>query len=156
MQCKQHGSDMKLFAETRTKRNTACVVLLVWVFALASGVANACLLEWPGPHSTESTAVVVETGHPPVDLVALVGTSTGHDDKSDAGKESCLKVCDQGTHTLPTAYSSGDNADPGLAPWVVTLWTGSQERVSAPRRMMTATIPIVGLPVRVRYSRLAL
>lgn len=147
---------MKLFTASRTRRNTACVVLLVWVFALASGIANACLLEWTGPHSTESNAVVVETSHPPNDLVALVDNSTGHNDKLDTGKESCLKVCDQGTHTLPTAQSSDDNADPGLAPWVVTLWTGSQQRVSAPRRMMTATIPIVGLPVRVRYSRLAL
>ena len=36
---------MKLFPNTRAKRNTAFMVLLVWLFALASGVANACLLE---------------------------------------------------------------------------------------------------------------
>lgn len=147
---------MKLFTASRTRRNTACVVLLVWVFALASGIANACLLEWTGPHSTESNAVIVETTHTPNELAALVDTSTGHDDKLDTGKESCLKFCDQGTHTLPTAHSIVDNADPGLAPWVVTLWTGSQQRVSVPRRMMDAAIPVFGLPVRVRYSRLAL
>jgi len=35
---------MKLFFNIRAKRNAALMVLLVWVFALASGVANACLL----------------------------------------------------------------------------------------------------------------
>jgi hypothetical protein len=34
---------MKLFFDTRTKRRATFVVLLVWLFALASGVANACL-----------------------------------------------------------------------------------------------------------------
>ena len=33
---------------TRTRRNTACVMLFVWLFALASGLANDCLLEARG------------------------------------------------------------------------------------------------------------
>lgn len=88
---------MKFFTETRTKRNTAFVVLLVMLFALASGVANACLLN-----------------------------------------------------------SGDENTDPGLAPWFATLWTGSQQLVSASRRVVEAATPIADLPLRVRYSRLTL
>ncbi|KWT91658.1 MULTISPECIES: hypothetical protein [unclassified Variovorax] len=36
---------MKLFSTIRTKRNTAFFAMLVWLFVLASGIANACLLE---------------------------------------------------------------------------------------------------------------
>jgi hypothetical protein len=41
---------MKLFSNIRSKRSIAFIALLVWVFALASGVANACLLEARGTH----------------------------------------------------------------------------------------------------------
>jgi hypothetical protein len=36
---------MKHFFNSRTKRSTAFVVLLVWLFALASGAANACFIQ---------------------------------------------------------------------------------------------------------------
>ena len=43
--------DMNSFSNHRAKRNTTLVALLVWVFALASGMVNACLLEMPGKHA---------------------------------------------------------------------------------------------------------
>ncbi|MEP6964245.1 MAG: hypothetical protein ABI845_02070, partial [Polaromonas sp.] len=46
---------MKLLFNRRAKRNTAFMVLLVWLFALASGVANACLLEARQTHSHIAT-----------------------------------------------------------------------------------------------------
>jgi hypothetical protein len=147
---------MKLFANTRIKRNTAFVVLLVWLFALASGVANACLLETPELHSKAVNGSAPTTSGAPADRVGHLGASAGHDDDSDSTKESCLKVCDDGTHTLPSAYSSVDHTDPGPAPLVATLWTGSPQVVSALRRLGDLAIPIVGPPFRVRYSRLAL
>jgi hypothetical protein len=39
---------MTLLFTARTKRNTGFVVLWVWLFALASGVANACLIQAEG------------------------------------------------------------------------------------------------------------
>ena len=80
----------------------------------------------------------------------------GHHDGSDGTKESCLKVCDDGTHTLPKAYAGVDHNHPGPAPLVATLWTEAPNLVSAPRRPDDLAIPIVGPPLRVRYSRLAL
>ena len=136
---------MKLFAHTRTKRHTAFVVLLVWLFALASGVANACLLQTHELHSKV-----------PAQLADHLGASSGHHDDADNTKESCLKVCDDGTNAVPKSYSGQDHTDPGPAPWVTTLWTGSAHVVSAPRHLDDLAIPIVGPTIRVRYSRLAL
>ncbi len=134
----QSVANMKFFADTRTQRNTAFLVLLVWLFALASGVANACFLEAPaGPHA-----------HP----VA----SAGHHDDSNNAKESCLKVCADGTQTVPKVYSCVDHTDPGPASLFTTLWAEAMDVVAAPRRMDALAIPIVGPPLRVRYSRLVL
>ena len=150
---------MKFFANTRIKRNTAFVVLLVllvWLFALASSVANACFLETHEPHFLAAKASAPPTGHAPAEVFAQLGSHAGHHDDSDSRKESCLKVCDDGTHTLPKAYSGADHNDPGPAPLVTTLWTGSLQVVSTPRRVDDLAVPILGPPLRLRYSRLAL
>ena len=42
---------MKLFSNPRAKRSTVFMVLLTWLFALASGVANACLLQAQETHA---------------------------------------------------------------------------------------------------------
>ena len=147
---------MKFFADTRTKRNTAFVVLLVWLFAFVSSVANACFLGTDQPQSRAAKKTASTTIQAPAGAHAHLGTDAGHHDDSDGTKESCLKVCDDGTHTLPKAYAGVDHNDPGPAPLVATLWTASQPVVSAPRRLDDLVIPIVGPPLRVRYSRLAL
>ncbi len=147
---------MKFFADTRTKRNTAFVMLLVWLFALASGVANACLLETPEPHSRAVRGSAATTNQVPAEWAGHLGAPSGHHDDAEHTKESCLKVCDDGTHTLPKAHSGVDHTDPGSPPVVATLWSGSPQVTSAPRRLDDLAIPIVGPPLRVRYSRLAL
>ena len=147
---------MKLFADTRTKRNTAFLLLLVWLFALASAPANACLLETHEPHSTGSKNLPTTTSQAPAELFTQLGTDASHHDDSDGSKGSCLKVCVDGTHTLPKAYWSVDHADPGPAALVGTLWTASQHVASAPCRVDDLTVPMAGPPLRVRYVRLAL
>lgn len=149
-------ANMKFFADTRTKRNTAFVVLLVWLFALASGVANACLLETPELHSTLAKGPAATTSQAPAELVAHLGAPAGHDDDADSTRDSCLKVCNDGTHTLPKACSGVDHTDPGPPPLVTTLWPGIPPVASALRRLDDLAIPIVGPPLRVRYLRLAL
>jgi hypothetical protein len=147
---------MKFFADTRTKRNTAFAMLLVWLFALASGVANACLLETPEHHSTATKGSAETTIQASAQLAEHLGAPAGDHDDSNSTKESCLKVCDDGTRTLFKAYSGVDHTDPGLPPLVATLWTGSVSVASAPRRRDDLAVPIVGPSLRVRYSRLAL
>jgi len=147
---------MKFFADTRARRNTAFVLLLVWLFALGSSVANACLLETYEPQSRAAKKSAVSTSQAPVELLAQRGTDARHHDDSDGTIESCLKVCDDGTRTLLKAYSGVDHIDPGSAPLVAILWTASQHVVSAPRQADDLAMPMVGPPLRVRYSRLAL
>ena len=147
---------MKFFANTRIKRNTAFVVLLVWLFALASSVANACFLQTHEPPSRAAKASAPPTGHAAAEVLAQFGSNAGHHDDSDSSKESCLKVCDDGMHTLPKVYSSVDHNDPGPAPLVTTLWTGSPHVARALRRVDDLAVPIVGPPLRLRFSRLAL
>ena len=143
---------MKFFANTRIKRNTAFVVLLVWLFALASGVANACFLETPQSHARQAATA----SHASAELRTHPSASAGHDDDSGSTKESCLKVCDDGTNAVTKAHSGIDHSDPGPAPLVATLWAGSAPVISAPRRIDDLAIPLCGPPLRVRYSRLAL
>ena len=141
MEHRQLVSTMEFFTDTRTKRHTAFVMLLMWLFALASLAANACFLETDQPHSRTAKRLVATTVQAPAGLHTQSGADAGHHDGSDGTKESCLKVCDYRTHTLSKACAGVDHTDPALALPVATLWTG---------------IPNVGPPLRVRYSRLAL
>ena len=147
---------MKFFPDTRTRRNTAFVVLLMWLFALASSVAKACLLESYEPHSRAAKKSAATAGQVPTELLAQMGTDAGHRDNSEGTKEACLKVCDDGTNTLPKAYAGVDVTDPGPALLIATLWAGAGNVVPVPHRMDDLAIPLVGPPLRVRYSRLAL
>ena len=147
---------MKFFADTRSKRHTSLVVLLVWLFALASSVVNACFLETDQPHNRAATKSAATTILVPAGTHAQLSSDAGHHDDSGGTKESCLKVCDDGTHTLPKAQSGVDHTDPGPAALVATLWTEAPNVVSALRRLNDLAIPMVGPPLRVRYSRLAL
>jgi hypothetical protein len=147
---------MKFFIHTRAKRNTAFVVLLVWLFALGTSVANACLLETHEPHSSVAENTATTTSHAPAELLAQMGTDAAHHDDWDGTKESCLKVCDDRTHALPKANTGVDHTDPGPAPLIATLWTGSPNVVSAPPRLDDLAIPALGPPFRIRYSRLTL
>ena len=147
---------MKLFSSPFAKRSTAFLALLVWVFALASGVANACLLEVRGTHGhlTDAAgpeAVVtlrVSAGH--------AGAIVGHDDDADASRAPCLKACEDVAQSLPKQDSQTARADPGPAPLVLVLWTAATPALLPFRQMDPVQPAAPELPVRVRYSRLAL
>ena len=147
---------MNLFSNTRAKHTTAFAVLLMWLFAVASGVANACLLEGPGTYSHIGATESSRTGHAPAALAGHRGTNDGHDDDSDSSKESCLKVCDDGSNAPVKLQTSFDLTDPGMAPLVAIVWNAAAPVVSGICRLDDLQPPIVGPPFRVRYSRLAL
>ena len=147
---------MKLFSNTRAKRNTAFVVLLVWLFALASGVANACLVEARVTHSHVATAGYSGTAHASAILPGHAGAVAGHDYDSYTAKEPCLKVCDDGSQSLPKQDLTVAQTDPGPAPLVAVLWSAVAPVVSVLRRMDAIQPATPGLPIRVRYLRLTL
>lgn len=148
-------TNMNPFSHQRTKHNTTLVALLVWLFALASGMANACLLEAPGKHPHVAAAHSAEPPHTHV--------TTGHGaavdddvDDQDSSKESCLKACDDGANAQVKFQAGVDLTDPGLAPFVVIAWNAATAVASVSARCEILQVPIVGPPFRTLYSRLTL
>ena len=150
---------MKPFSNSRTRRNTTFVALLVWAFALASGLANACLLETPGKHAHGAASHVSDAHHAPASE-RLAGDADAiaddHDDDADAPKESCLKACDDGSNAQIKLQTGVDLTDPRVAPFVVFAWNATVPVTSAPSRVDELQVPVVGPPFRLRYSRLML
>ena len=148
---------MKPFSNHRTRRNTTFVAILVWAFALASGMANACLLETPGKH-VHAAASHSSDGHHVHASESLAGgaVATDHDDDEDASKDSCLKACDDGSNAQIKLQTGVDLIDPGLVPFVVFAWAATPSFASAPSWFEELQAPVVGPPFRLRYSRLTL
>ncbi len=150
---------MKLFSNIRAKRNIAFMVLLVWLFALASGVANACLLEARETHSHIATAASSEAAHASVILPGHAGAGAGA--VADGVGEShfkapCLKVCDDGSRSFPKQDSTVAQNDPGPALLVVILWGTVAPVVPTLRQIDDEQPATPVLPIRVRFSRLAI
>lgn len=147
---------MKLSFSTRIKRHTALLVLLGWLFALVSGVANACLLQARVTHAPAAPVELFETVQAPLVSPGHAGVVAGHDDDSQAAKAPCLKVCDDGAHSLPKRDLTAAQTDPGPAHLVAVLWTAATPVISPPSRMGDVQPVAPERPIRVRYPRLAL
>jgi len=146
---------MKLFSNTRARRNTAFMVLLAWLFALASGVTNACLLEAGGTDSHLAAAGSSETVHAVALLPGHAGAVAHGVDDSHL-KAPCLKACGDRSRSLPKQDLTVAQPDPGSASLVAVLWSAVAPAVPRLRQMDDRQPATPGLPVRVRYSRLAL
>lgn len=133
---------MKLFLNPCAKRSTVFLVLLAWLFALASGVANACLLQAQETHAHS--------------IAAAEFSVASHGDEAPTSTAPCLKVCDEGARSVPKPDLKIAQTDPGPAPLLVVLWTAAAPVVLAPGPMDDMWPAMPGLPLRVRYSRLAL
>lgn len=141
----------------RTMRTTAWVVLGVWLFALAAGMANACLLEPPGPNEHASHVPPARDDN---DHVSAGNGTTLHDQHrhghQDLSKAPCVKVCGDATQSpiQKTSDLAGDL--PALPSDSAQCWSvplamhdGIGDRAD-PRRVPPDP------PPRLKYSRLAL
>ena len=145
---------MMLFSNTFIQRKAVAMVLLVWLFALASGVANACLLETPTTHAHVVAAASGGVRVPAV-MAGHTGAVADDGDKSSAARASCLKVCDKSSNALTTQPSRALQ-DTGPAPLVRVLWPVAVADRAAPSQTSAPEPAAPELPLRVRYSRLAL
>ena len=152
-------STLKPIFTTQAKRNTAFVMLLLWLFALTSGVVNACILE--GGRAQNHHGAL---GHAHATTVATEGSDehAGSTDDHHAGelssKASCLKVCDDSSQALAN-LSSGivDPIDPGSAPlFMAVIWTTAAPVASALSRVDGFAPPRSREPISIRFLRLAL
>lgn len=126
---------MQSSSKTRFRRHTAWLVLMLWLFALSAGVANACLLERPGVPA-----------HAAVE----------HGGVADTPATPCLKVCDDGTRLLLKLPSGAGHPEPDAAALVAVVWSLTVPVAMAPRQLGHRLGGVAELPLRVRYSRLAL
>lgn len=145
---------MKPFSNTFVKRRAVAMVLLAWLFAMASGVANACLLETPTTHAHVVTAAsdgalvsAVMAGH--------TGAVADDGQESSAAKAPCLKVCDESSNAVVSQPNMAQ-ADTGPAPLVRVIWLVAAADRVAPIQTGNPWPTATKLPLRLRYSRLAL
>ena len=133
-------------------------MLFVWLFALASGLANACLLE---PHGADNHGSALSHLSASGTMPGLAGDHAqgrAHDDSDSdpaPAKGSCLKACD-GSQSLLKQACNFDFADPGLAPLVGAAWLAEVLLASASGLLQHFRLPERGPPIRVLFSRLAL
>ena len=145
---------MKLFSNTFAKRKAVVVVLLAWLFALASGVANACLFETPTTHA-HVVAAASEGARVSAVMAGHTGAIADDGDESSTAKAACLKVCDESSNALATQLSRA-LADTGPAPLVKVSWPVAAADRVAPSPPGDPWPTATKLPLRLRYSRLAL
>ena len=147
---------MSPFPNTRTKWRTVYTMLLVWFFALGSGWANACLLQergthWHGPSdgaSLSAQASHVSPGH--------VGSDSDHAENAGAAKSICLKVCSDDTQIIVKLTSSFDLMDVVMAPPTALTWCNPPHATEQANAWLELPAPSPGVPLRTRFSRLAL
>jgi hypothetical protein len=84
-------------------RRLAAYVLLLWLFGLASGIVNACVLGSGSRHAVHAGAVAVHVHHAGMAMDDTDGHA-GHDHPADNGKPACERLCD-----APVAARAADN-----------------------------------------------
>ena len=147
---------MNRFMNHRTRRSTAWLMLCVWTFALAAGIANACVLEVRGSH----TQSIAAGDHPEVKSLAHAaedaGADSDHDRDSHDPKTPCLKACAERSLSLLKHSFVPDLTDPGAAFVVAFAWAVPVPVLSARSRAHDLRPVSPGPPLRIRYVRLAL
>lgn len=147
---------MSLFPNSRSKRRSAFAVLLVWLFALAAGWANACVLRNNHAHLHGSRDDATLLAPAPHLSPGHVGLDSDHPGSGDAAKRSCLKVCDDGAQTIVKSASPVDLMDIAMAPPTILSWSARRFEAVLVWTWPELSAPSPGLPLRTRYSRLAL
>lgn len=150
---------MKHPSNRRTKRMTTAITLFVWLFGVASGIANACSLEeMRGTHAHSLVTGVEEAPHSHRSAERSAQATDIDDDinASPTFKALCLDACDERTNTLPKQDASLD--PPLLAPLgvIAIVWIENQPIVATVRLDRDNHADPFGIPIRIRYSRLTL
>lgn len=153
----------------RQLRRTACVTLLAWVLALASGVVNACLLQ---PHRLTVTASSSATSSLEFADAGLIESTVAHvehshDDshrasqvdrnaaKEDADKAGCLKFCADESSTLANGkFTQADLPNPAVV--AVAEWPSLAPLHMGTLRMSAERPASPGPPLFIRFLRLTI
>lgn len=152
---------MKSLFSHRSNRRTAAVMLFVWLLALATGMANACLLQqapaWHG-HATAGFAATGSAGMASAGglPVSAQGRADDHEAASHA-KAACQNFCaaeSSGLLSPQGAKTTGLADTPVLLARGVGLLVPMAERVA--RRPNPSAPPGSAPPVAIRFLRLTI
>ena len=147
----------------RQLRQTACLTLVAWIFALLSGVSNACSTQ---PEAQARFGSMLLQANPLVSDAAGRGTrQVGHTNQFDAGADDrrghhsaeagCLKFCAEESSAL--AKRSAQLSDvTGLAFWVSPHWLSAAPVAAAAEWTPVERPASVGPPLILRLLRLTL
>ncbi len=144
---------MTPFTNSGFKRRIASLMLVFWLFALGAGWANACALQDRGTHvhsdaQVAAGAPTVSPGH--------VGVVDDHTVDSSPGKAPCLKMCDDSSQSLVKWQSGIDLLGLAMLPPTAMQWSGSVAGLDTLETARIERPACADLPLRTRYSRLAL
>lgn len=135
-------------------------MLLVWLFALASGVVNACGLPdtGTGGHAQVGESVTLAPWANTVSITAgQLEVVANHDAGSGPSKQPCLNAWEEGSYSLATKAPSGlDLTDTDIAPLTAIVRIAFPSVDAAPSLAVDARPPPSGPPARLLFSRLAL
>lgn len=87
-----------------------------------------------------------------------LGADADHPENAGAAKGACLKFCGDGAQAIVKLAPSIDLLDLPMAPPLVLAWT-TRQAAAAPTstwQALPAPSPGLPLPLRIRFSRLAL
>ena len=148
---------MMSFFSIHSKRRITFAMLAGWSVTVASGVANACLLDIHGVHDHHANGEHAATTHePPVAPAAHESDVEDHDEDQALSKESCLKVCDDSSKFLPQPSFGFDLLDVQMAPPVASVWIATASLVASVRASYDRSPAAPERPARIRFLRLAL
>lgn len=141
---------MTVTASRLRRRSIAFAMLFVWMFALLSGLANACLAE-PRGEPAHDLEHAVQADHRP----HAAADEVGHDEQ--AVKAPCQKACGDSSQSLLKQLPKIDASDLQAAPLSIHAWAaGLHTAPAALVRAALAAIPPPKPPPRLQFSRLAL
>lgn len=144
---------MRSFFNHRRTRHTAAMMLFVWLLALGTGIANACLVQ--PDHGLRDHAGLSQSGFASGNLAA--GAAHHDADEHDVSPEdvSCLNFCLTEQNTLVKHHADG-LADLAIVPvlFLTRLLVPVLDQASPPEAFghPTGSEP----PVYIRYLRLTI
>jgi len=146
-------------------RHAGYVMLFAWIFALVSGVANACLTQPNaraefGSISSQANAVVGVTSLPVTRQVQHVhhhGAGESEDDGpgSHSAREGCLKFCaDQSSAVTKSTAPQAEIAGPFFV--ASAQWRSAAPVTAASQWLQVEPPASVGPPLFIRLLRLTI
>jgi hypothetical protein len=138
-----------MFGQRQRLRRIAARILVVWLFALATGFVNACLVE-------PASAAALEAGGAHHHALAA-SPAADHHGMPDANKASCQKFCaDEASSVLATKQALDPGPALGLALLpALPLWIGVDDPGAADARADTRP-PAERVPIPIALLRLTL